>query len=278
MNKRIFFVGIIAVVLLGSASAWVGRGAIRDAWEQMRKPAIPVAKPFSSVVQATSTVPVKTVATSTKRLVKTKATLPDPFAVDGSLPSSVNLAVPFLSQAPKQNWDMPYQEACEEASMIMVDAFERGRTVKYQPDEGDQAILSLVSFETDTLRFGPDLTASQTVQTFEGYFKNRSGIVKANPTVDDVKRALANGYPVILPFYGKVLGNPNFRNGGPEYHMLVVKGYLADGRWITNDPGTRLGADYLYAQDVMMNAIRDWNGGDVPNGGRVMIVMLPQSR
>lgn len=277
MNKRILFVGIV-VVLAGSTLVWIGRGVLRDEWEQSRRPSVPAAQPFSNVVQTTTTAPANVVVTSTKRVVKGKTTLPDPFVVNGPLPSSVNLAVPFLSQAPKQDWSMPYQEACEEASMIMVDAFERGRTLKYQPEEGDQAILSLVAFETDTLHLGQDLTAAQTAQTIEAYFKNRSGIVKADPTVEDIKRALANGYPVILPFYGKVLGNPNFHNGGPEYHMLVIKGYLADGRWITNDPGTRKGADYVYAQDVIMNAIHDWNGGDVPHGSRSMIVMLPQAR
>ncbi|MCR4279964.1 MAG: hypothetical protein NUV82_00890, partial [Candidatus Komeilibacteria bacterium] len=39
------------------------------------------------------------------------------------LPAEYNLDVPFMSQAPHANWDLPYQEACEEASLIMVDYF-----------------------------------------------------------------------------------------------------------------------------------------------------------
>src|SRR3989344_4828168 len=34
--------------------------------------------------------------------------------------AEVNLKVPFTSQAPTGNWDLPYQEACEEASALMA--------------------------------------------------------------------------------------------------------------------------------------------------------------
>jgi len=95
-------------------------------------------------------------------------------------------------------------------------------------------------------------------------------------SVNDLKRAVANGYPVIVPASGKELPNPNFRNGGPLYHMLVVKGYTAD-RIITNDPGTHLGADFTYTYDGLMNAAHDWNGGDVTHGAPVMIIILPNA-
>jgi hypothetical protein len=84
------------------------------------------------------------------------------------------------------------------------------------------------------------------------------------------------GVPVIIPASGKELQNPNFRNGGPPYHMLVMKGYLADGRWIVNDPGTRKGADYLYGKQLLLNAVHDWNGGDVPRGSSVAFVIEAQ--
>jgi len=53
----------------------------------------------------------------------------------------------------------------------------------------------------------------------------------------------------------------------------VIKGFLSDGQIITNDPGTRKGADYLYDPQILLDAIHDWNDGDVPRGEKNMIVI-----
>ena len=92
-----------------------------------------------------------------------------------------------------------------------------------------------------------------------------------------IKTYLAKGIPVIIPADGKTIPNPNFRNGGPIYHMLLVKGYLADGHWITNDPGTRKGEDFLYTSTGLTNAIRDWNAGDVPNAKPMLLILTPKN-
>ena len=42
-----------------------------------------------------------------------------------ALPASLLLEVPFTSQAPFGNWDEPYQEACEEAVMLMLMHYEK---------------------------------------------------------------------------------------------------------------------------------------------------------
>jgi hypothetical protein len=186
----------------------------------------------------------------------------------------VNLAVPFLSQAPKQNWAMPYQEACEEASMLMVDAFYRGKQGAFTPTEGDRAILDLVAFE-EARGKTPDLAAREVAEIATAKW-GYDVVVTSTVTPDLVKRALANGYPVILPANGKRLENPNFRNGGPPYHMLVIKGYANNRHWITNDPGTRLGADFTYRYAHLLSVARDWNGGDVPNGKPVLLVLVPR--
>src|SRR3989338_9267279 len=39
------------------------------------------------------------------------------------LPKSVNLAVPFTSQAPEKDWSQPWQAACGEAAGLMLDAY-----------------------------------------------------------------------------------------------------------------------------------------------------------
>ena len=284
MKRWPIFVLILCIVGLGAA--YVFRGSFRDAWQAWRAPELPKAAVYRSTPTTTETV-VRTEPspepTSTpvqipiaKPVKTTAATSTDPLAWKGAFPTEINLAVPFLSQAPKQNWDMPYQEACEEASAIMVDAYYRGRTGAFTPEQGDVAILAAIAYE-QSHNLPPDFTAEQDAAFIRDYLGDAHVIVRPVSGPSDIKAALAHGYPVIVPAYGKVLGNPNYRNGGPPYHMLVIKGYLADGQWITNDSGTRKGADYLYNTDVLINALHDWNGGDVPNGKPVMIVILPNS-
>ena len=99
-----------------------------------------------------------------------------------------------------------------------------------------------------------------------------------------IKTAIAAGHPVIIPSAGRELGNPNFTGEGPIYHNLVIRGYTADGKFITNDPGTRKGEQYVYEQSVIMNAIHDWvpagdrtiaANGSVATGRRVVLEVTP---
>lgn len=193
------------------------------------------------------------------------------------LPSQKHLLVPFTTQAPDANWDMPYQEACEEASLLMVAGYYRGDTGVYDPKVADRAILDLIAFEESRFGLGPDMTAQETADVIEAYDDSLTALVVSVSSAEQIKRYVNEGVPVVVPADGKALGNPNFRNGGPVYHMLVITGYV-DGQFITNDPGTRKGQDYLYREDVLMNAIHDWNGGDVPNGEPVMIIIRDASR
>src|SRR3990167_747254 len=41
----------------------------------------------------------------------------------------VNLDIPFTSQAPHLNWDQPYQDFCEEASILMAVQYVHGEPI-----------------------------------------------------------------------------------------------------------------------------------------------------
>lgn len=277
--------GTVVLVLILLGSIYIERGVLRDKWHSWNQPDLPHAEPYvahlPSVIVASSTKihPVVDIrVSSTTPIPPGSVTLSgssiDPFVGTDPLPERVNLAIPFLSQAPKQNWDMPYQEACEEASMLMVDAFYRGKVGKFTSEEGDRAILDLVSFEERRGKTA-DLTAAEVAEIAKAKW-DYDVVVTSTVTPELVKRALANGYPVMLPADGKRLENPNFRNGGPPYHMLVIKGYIGNQTWITNDPGTRLGADFTYRYAHLLTVAHDWNGGDVPHGQPVLIVLVPR--
>lgn len=296
-------VAVVGVLLaLGGGAAYASRGYWRPVVEAWQAPSIPeptayrpvatsslpvratttpttqpkpTPKPTPTQTQPTSTKPTKPVPTQPTPTTppKESSSYTNPFEFVGERPKEVNLAVPFLSQAPKQNWDMPYQEACEEASLLMTRVFLQGKTSDFTPDEGDRLILDLVDYET---RAGDpaDVTLGRIAEIAEARYGLHT-VIQSLTSIDQLKNAVANGYPVIIPASGKALKNPNFRNGGPPYHMLVVKGYLADGRIITNDPGTRKGKNYIYGSSLLFDAIHDWNGGDVPQGAKIVLVLMP---
>lgn len=201
--------------------------------------------------------------------------IPPPEVQEKPLPAEFNLAVPFSSQAPTGNWDALHEDACEEASIYMVHEYFAGvGEGKVDPAAADPVITDLVHYGEENLGHGLSITAAQTVALIEAYYPDMEAEVLENPSVDDLKRLLSDGYPVIVPALGRELGNPNFTGEGPLYHMLVLRGYDAT-HFITNDPGTRLGQNYSYTYDVMMAAIADWNNGDPANGASRVIVVRP---
>lgn len=189
------------------------------------------------------------------------------------LPQTVNLNVPFTSQAPSGNWDLPFKEACEEASILMMDKFYKGQSFANASETEDE-IKNIVDFEEQKLNFHLDTDAQETAQVLNNYFGYQNVRVVDNITVNDIKKELAQGRPVIVPAAGRMLGNPYYRQPGPLYHMLVVKGYT-ETKFITNDPGTRRGKDFTYSFDTLYNAIHDWNNGNVNEGKKTMIVVEP---
>ncbi len=188
-----------------------------------------------------------------------------------SIPAEINLDVPFTSQAPYAVWDAIHEDACEEASVIMAAHFVLKKSI---PDAAyaDKEIAKIINWEDQNFGFSKDTNAEKTAEILRKFYGLKNTEVKYSVTLDDVKTAVGRGYPVIFPLHGRGL-NPYFRDGGPLYHMLVIKGYTKDGKIITNDPGTKRGKNYVYGADFLLNAIHDWNGGDVINGGKAMIIV-----
>jgi len=176
------------------------------------------------------------------------------------LPEKLILDVPFMSQAPNSNWDDPYQEACEEASMIMVYNYLQGVS-SISKDEADKQILDMVAYQ-DSIGLTYDIDTTEMQRVIKDYYNLESTIItEKSINIESFKNTLNNGYPIIIPAQGQQLNNPNFTNGGPEYHMLVVIGYDDKKQeFITNDPGTRNGEKYTYSYDTIMDAIHDWTG------------------
>lgn len=277
-----------AAILIVAACGYLGRGYLRDGWAAVMSPKLPTASRFvpsgtdggfatpsqpSPFEGGYSTSEHYALETSPVSAPKPK----DPLVFTGALPEEVNLDVPFTTQAPYSNWGEPYQNTCEEASVIMVNGFYLGQSGVIAKADAEVAIQKIVAYENATFGDYRDTTAAQTGALIKSYFGYTTVLVKPFTTAEDLKNVLANGYPVIIPFAGKLLHNPNFRNGGPAYHMLVLRGYTKDF-FITNDPGTRKGYGYTYPFQTIVDAAHDWTGdeGTMTKGKRMMIVVLPK--
>ncbi len=256
--------------LTGTLFVWSKNGAVRDDIVYQKKELERVLQEVEMLEQEVLSIPTQIVIVpEIDEVPPTVEEIPDDVAV--VLPSRVLLDVPFTSQAPEKNWDQPWQDACEEAAVLMLDAYYKKYSLS--PLFARDELQKIVDWET-AKGWGGSIEIEKVKEVVQWYMGRVNTRVIENPTVDDIKRSLANNHPVLVVADGKVLPNPNFRSGGPLYHALVVIGYDdATGEFVTNDPGTQFGAGFKYKYDDLMNSIRDWNNGNVPQGRSVVLVV-----
>jgi hypothetical protein len=175
------------------------------------------------------------------------------------LPATVILQVPFSTQAPNDNWNR--NEDCEETSITMANAFLTGSTEDKLPaDAAQNAINNLKAWEQTNLGYNANTGVDATTKMAEGAF-NLSVAQIPNFTEADLKTALSANHPILLPINAKLLGNLQYKNGGPLYHMIVLRGFKGD-TFIVNDPGTDNGDGNEYPFSVLQKASADWNNAN----------------
>lgn len=190
----------------------------------------------------------------------------------------LNLEVPFFSQAPQGDWGAPYQEACEEASLLLAWYYVTDQNPSRAEFEAD--LLAMVAWEVDYFGQYEHTSIDQTATIARLYLGHEALEVATDPTVAQLREWLNQGYPVVAPFAGRFLGNPNFTGEGPVYHNLVIRGYKGS-RFITNDVGTRHGKNFIYEEAVLMNALHDWDdaalvGPDgILQGAKKVLILKP---
>ncbi|OGZ33669.1 MAG: hypothetical protein A2Y98_01915 [Candidatus Portnoybacteria bacterium RBG_19FT_COMBO_36_7] len=194
-------------------------------------------------------------------------------------PKSILQSVPFFAQAPFGEWDdILFQNACEEASVIMAMHWVAKTSVT--KEQAKQEILVLTEFEYKTYGENIDISAEDTIKLFKDYYKYNNVFVRKDIGGAEIKEQLLKGNLVIVPLDGRILKNPFYTPPGPDHHMLVVIGY--DGKtneFITNDVGTRHGEKYRYGFARFEASLIDYpTGNDLPAtpGQTAMIVVMPK--
>ncbi|MFZ2226451.1 MAG: C39 family peptidase [Candidatus Moraniibacteriota bacterium] len=192
--------------------------------------------------------------------------------VETKLPAKILIDVSFTSQAPFGKWDAYHEEACEEASLLMVAYFVQGK--KLTPAVAEKEIQALIAYEIKNTKGYEDSTAEEVAKLGADYYGLKNLRVVYDFSMEDLKKYLAEGSPIIIPAAGRLLKNPNFTPPGPLYHNLVLVGYEND-TIIANDPGTRKGEKYRYDIETLYGAIYDFPGDKnrIEKGRKAMVVL-----
>lgn len=168
-----------------------------------------------------------------------------------------NIEVPFTSQAPYGYWGQPWQDACEETVIVMVDNFYRNKNLDSR-QVAKEEILKILNIKNKTFGWSLDEDANKIVKLINDFLPWEARMVN-NPSLEQIKSEIDNNRPVILPAHGKYLYNPHFANGGPQYHTIVLSGYDDEKQeFITQEPGTKYGQNYRYSYDLIMKAMHDY--------------------
>lgn len=166
----------------------------------------------------------------------------------------VLLEVPYVSQAPGGVWEAPWDESCEEASAIMVDAFyadEKNLT----GDGVANKILEIIGWENKALGKNKDTSALEMKEFIDNTLSFNTGIQR-NPKLEDIKKQLRKDRPVIAlinmyQLYGE-------KAEGDSYHVAVIIGYDdIKQEFVLHDPARPERKNYSY--DAVMRSLHDFN-------------------
>lgn len=204
--------------------------------------------------------------------------IPEPTKIlpDG-LPNKYLIKTAFVQQAPEKNWDQPWQDACEEASLLTVDFYYKNKSTT--PEIVRDSILDMIKFE-ETQNFTKDMNISQMALVGEQYLNYQTKIID-NPTIEELKKYVSQNIPIIVTANGKTLyaENKHFKSGGPYYHSLVILGYDDDKKqFIVHDVGTQFGAYFHYSYSLLLESIHDFPSSgqkeDINNGQKKVLILL----
>ena len=193
--------------------------------------------------------------------VKIRETIKPTAMPSAPVESGIVQNVPFIVQAPKSNWKDPvYQNACEEAVILMAMRWVEGRALT--KEEAFVELQKISDYSKEHYGFYLDQSAEDLAKLMRDYFKYSNVYFQENIQTSDIKAELFKGNLVLIPVNGQKLGNPYFTQPGPTEHMLLIKGYDTNTKeFITNDPGVGKGDGYRYKEVVIDKALRMYPSG-----------------
>lgn len=194
-----------------------------------------------------------------------------------TVPERVKLDVPFVTEIPDGTWTPPWNNACEEAAVTMVDQYYLG-IKSISRAESKKLMWPLFAAEDKLFGYHADTNATETAKLAETMLDFAITIID-NPTLGDIKNELRSGRPVISMHYGFALNNPalRFRREGSSYHMMVLSGFDESRQeFIVEDPGNPNGIDFYYKYDTIMSTLHDFNHKDRKADGPARVLFTSE--
>lgn len=189
-------------------------------------------------------------------------------------PTKVLLEVPYVNEAPDGNFTGPWKNACEEASITMVEKYYLGEK-SVSIEEAKKYMQTLFDMEDGLYGSNASTDAMQTAKIINDY-SSYGAVIKDNPTLNEIKRELIRKHPVISLHYGFDLKNKNipFSAIGSYYHVMVIVGYDDEKKeFITNDDGDMVdGKNHRYNYDLFMNSLHDYNSSLNKTNGPARVI------
>lgn len=175
-------------------------------------------------------------------------------------PKQLILDVPYINEAPDGKFSGNWKNACEEASMAMVEKYYSGIN-SVSVAEAKSVMQKLFDYQNKIYGSNHNSDAVRTAEIIKNVLSYNAEI-KTDPTIRNIKNQIINKQPVISLHYGFDLKNPNipFAINGSYYHMMVVVGYDDTTReFIVHDDGDQKnGTNYRYEYDLFMNSLHDY--------------------
>lgn len=177
-------------------------------------------------------------------------------------PASINLPVPFLWEIPGGTWVKPWNNACEESSVAMVENYYlNNKKMRFPAKEAKAMMWPFFSIEDKLFGSNADTNSTRTLKVINDY-TSFDATIKKNPTLEEIKAELTAGRPVISLHYGFGLKNPlhRFRRGGSSYHVMVLTGFDDRAKkFFVNDPELAGGLDFPYSYGTILTSLHDFN-------------------
>lgn len=179
------------------------------------------------------------------------------------LPKEKEINVKFYSQFPLDiatwiKYDEPYQNFCEEASLLnwYYHLLWKEPTLK----EYNRDLLKLKNIEDLILEWWYKHTSIQDTLKLLIAFQDDQEIfweIIQNPTIEIIKEHITKWNLIIVPLYWKWLSNPFFLSWWPIYHNLLIK-WFKDDNFITNEVWISKWDWFLYKQNKLMENIHNY--------------------
>lgn len=168
----------------------------------------------------------------------------------------IRLAVPYVSQVPDGDWVLPWSQACEEASIVMIERFYKKQD-KISKQANKTFMQQMIAWENKTFKKNDDTDAEQTKQIIEAN-ASFAASVERNPSVDEIKDELRAKRPVIIFVHMYQLYQDKTTAPIDPFHVAVVTGFDDNkGTFLVHDPAKE--ANTAYSYDVVMKALHDFN-------------------